>query len=163
MSRVLLPIRLFLSLFLGFSLITGCASTTPESSTAKQQAEEDIASILSHPLSEKAYDEGVRCLPSMNYHSVKILDDQRLVFEGLGDKRWLNQLRNRCPGLRPGDTLRFELTGSRLCEMDTVVAIDRFLYFWERTSATCMLGKFEPVTPDQIDAIKAALKKAKEK
>ena len=151
-----------MSSLLGVLLLAGCATTPPQTAEARQQAEEEIDTILNQPLNEEEYGKSVRCLPTLSYNSVEILDDQRLVFKGVGNRWWLNQLRNRCPGLRPRDTLRFDLTSSRLCEMDQVTAIDRFFYFWERTSATCMLGKFEPVTEDQVAAIKAALARAKE-
>jgi hypothetical protein len=133
----------------------GCAAAP-----AEEQAEdrvEAIDEILSQPMEEEEYAEAVRCLPTHSYRSARVLDDHHVLFEGSGGRAWLNRLRHRCVGLRPNSTLRFRLRENRACELDTFEAVDSFLGVWDRASGTCSLGRFMPVTPEQVEAIKAAV------
>jgi hypothetical protein len=118
---------------------------------------EAIDEILSQPLDESEYVEAVRCLSPHAYRNVRVLDDQHVLFEGSGERAWLNRLRNRCIGLRPNATLRFRMRDSRLCELDTFEAVDTMLRGMDRVSATCSLGRFTPVTPEQVEAIRGAV------
>jgi hypothetical protein len=104
----------------------------------------------------------VRCLSTHAYRSVEVLDNRNVLFKGPGDRAWLNQLRFPCAGLRPRDTLQFRLRDNRVCDMDTFEAVDTFFRIWSRTSATCSLGQFQPVTPEQVEAIRAAVKEARD-
>ena len=95
---------------------------TAPSVDAGPSLEERVQEILNTPAED--IDVAVRCIRSMDYVQVEVLDDLRLVFRGRGDKRWLNQLRGRCPGLRKRDTLQFEMRSIRLCDMDSFRSID---------------------------------------
>jgi hypothetical protein len=135
--------------------LAGCAAAP-----AEEQAEarvEAIDDILTQPLEDEDYAESVRCLPTHAYRNVRVLDDQHVLFDGPGDRAWLNRLRNRCSGLRTNATLRFRLRDNRVCELDTFEAVDTIFGAFDRVSATCSLGSFTPVTPEQVDAIKAAV------
>ncbi|MFW6092746.1 MAG: DUF6491 family protein [Pseudomonadota bacterium] len=136
-------------------LLGGCASApSSEEQEAHREAVEDI---LSEPLGAEAYAETERCLSTHQYRSVEVLDAQHVLFRGPGDRAWLNTLRRRCIGLRRGDTLQFRLRDNRVCSLDTFEAVDGFFWFWDRTSGVCSLGDFAPVTPEQVEAIRAAL------
>ena len=137
-------------------LLAGCASDAAKPDYEAQ--EESIDQILSEPLGEAEYTEGIRCLPVYSYNSVDILDNRHVVFEGTGGKLWLNRLRNRCTGLRRNDTLKFDVRTSQLCSLDTFEAISLNVVGPTRTSATCSLGEFMPISKEQLDGIKAALK-----
>lgn len=137
-------------------LLAGCASDATKPDYEAQ--EESIDQILSEPLGEAEYTEGIRCLPVYSYNSVDILDNRHVVFEGTGGKLWLNRLRNRCTGLRRNDTLKFDVRTSQLCSLDTFEAISLNVVGPTRTSATCSLGEFMPISKEQLDGIKAALK-----
>ncbi len=141
---------------MGLLILAGCASAPP--SEEQQARTEAIEDILSQPLPSEEYAEEVRCLSTHSYRSVEVLDPEHVLFEGTGDRVWVNKLRNRCVGLRRNDTLRFELRDNRVCNLDSFEAVDSFLWFWERTSGTCTLGNFIPVTPEQVAALKAALR-----
>lgn len=135
-------------------LVAGCAGApTQEEAEEHRQAVEDI---LSGPMASEEYGEAQRCLPTYSYRSVEILDDRHVLFEGSGDKAWLNTLRNRCVGLRPNATLEFELRNNRVCELDTFQAVDNFFMFWQQSSGTCVLGDFQPVSQEQVEALEAA-------
>lgn len=116
--------------------------------------EERVQEILNTPAED--VDVAVRCIRSMDYVQVEVLDDLRLVFRGRGDKRWLNQLRGRCPGLRKRDALQFEMRSIRLCDMDSFRSIDPSGYGFP--GASCSLGSFEPISPDQVQMLKDALR-----
>ena len=136
-------------------VLAGCASEATRPDYEAQ--EESIDQILSEPLAEEAYTEGVRCLPVYSYNSVEVLDNRHVLFKGSGGKLWLNRLRNRCPGLRRNDTLKFDVRATQLCNLDTFESIQLSGIGPTRTSATCSLGEFVPITKEQLEGIKAAL------
>lgn len=140
-------------------------SETPEASetATEDQApgeptlEERVRAILdSPPEGDGVVGEIVRCIRTFDYDSVDILDAERLVFKGRGGKRWLNQLRMKCPGLRRRDPLSFEIRSNRLCEFDSFRSIDVTGY--GGASPKCSLGRFEPITEDQVQMLKDALR-----
>jgi hypothetical protein len=140
-------------------LVCVAAGNPEEDTTATSQdgpsLEDRVQEILDTTAEGPADAAAVRCLSSMDYDQVEVLDSQRLVFKGRGQKRWLNQLRVRCPGLRRHATLQFEMRSMRLCEMDGFKSIDPG--FGDR-SGHCSLGKFEPISPDQEQMLKDALR-----
>ncbi len=131
-------------------LATGCASSSP----APEVTAADLDRILD-VANAQTYSEPQRCLSTSRYRDVEIINDRYLVFEGLGGRAWLNELSHDCPGMRPGRVLRFDITTGQLCAMDSVTAIDRSLMLYTRVSATCSLGKFQPISSEQADALKA--------
>jgi hypothetical protein len=144
-----------LLLIVALTGVAACAAA-PEEEEAPARLEA-IDDILSQPLDDEEYAESVRCLATHAYRNVRVLDDQHVLFDGPGERAWLNRLRNRCPGLRSNATLRFRLRENRVCELDTFEAVDTMLGGLDRVSATCSLGSFSPVTPEQVEAIRAAV------
>ena len=155
---------------LGASLFfVGCA-TSPAEESRRQAIEADIEEILSAPLDPAEYGETKRCLADREYQNFRALDDRRILFEGRGDKLWLNTLRMRCPDLRFGDALRVRsFSWARICEMDSFQVVDWFDWPWYRRwpwhwrsdwgmGAVCTLGKFQPITEAQLGEIEAVLK-----
>lgn len=149
----------------------GCA-TSPEAEERTQATAEEIEAILNQPLDVAEYGETKRCLAGNEYRNFRVLDDQRILFEGRGGKYWLNTLRMRCPDLRFATALQVKSMYSygRICDMDTFQPGDWFDWPWYRrwsrgwsnrasTSMTCSLGKFQPITEAQVDSIEAALKR----
>jgi len=148
----------------------GCA-TSPEAAQETQATEEQIDSILSQPLDAAEYGEPKCCLTGSEYRNFRVLDDQRIVFEGSRGRLWLNTLRMPCPDLRFATALRVKSIYSygRICDMDSFKPGDWFDWPWYRrspwtwgsrwgTGLTCSLGKFQPVNEGQVSAIEAALK-----
>ena len=78
-------------------------------------------------------------------------------------------MRTRCTDLRHGDVLVVrKFSGSRLCDTDTFEVAEWFDFPWYRrwpwhwgsgwgSGLRCSLGKFQPVTEAQVEAIEAAL------
>jgi hypothetical protein len=140
------------------------APETPaaEAPAAEQPSLEDrVREILTTIPEDADTGDSVRCLRSTDYRRVQILDRQRLVFHGRGSKRWLNQLRMPCPGLRRNDTLAFEAHSTRLCQHDGFRSIDPTGYGGPR-SGICSLGPFEPVTEEQVQMLEDALRAERE-
>ena len=149
--------------------LVGCA-TSPDVAARRQAIEADIAEILSTPLDPAVYGETKRCLADREYRNFRALDNRRLLFEGRGDKSWLNTLRTRCADLQFGNVLRVKsISTTRICDMDSFQAGDWFDWPWYRrwpwrwtsdwgTGIPCSLGKFQPVTESQVAEIEALLK-----
>ena len=124
---------------------------------------EDIETILTQPMGQEEYVEAQRCLSRYQYQSVKIIDDQHVLFEGRRGKAWLNTLRRRCIGLRRHDIPVFDNRTARaqLCNLDDFVGMEQRMSGLGRASATCVLGDFQPVTEQQVALIKATVESRK--
>jgi len=145
------------------AVLGGCASSDAvEERKAKEAAtQESVDQILAAPLGAEAYAKTERCLSTAQYDSVEILDDRHVLFKGIGKRVWLNELRSRCVGLDPRSTPVIRLRDSQLCDLDTFQGVDSTMGMWTRSSATCSLGKFTVITPEQAKAIRAAFKEAR--
>jgi len=151
-------------LFLAVLATGGCAGSgaTPEQEAAESAAQETIEQILAAPLASEQYAKPERCISTMQYDSMEVLDQRHVLFKGTGDRFWLNELRMQCVGLRRDSTPVIRLRDTQLCDMDTFQAVDDMLGVWNRTSATCSLGQFTPITREQADGIRQALKEARQ-
>ena len=112
--------------------------------------------ILANPLGADAYQQSSRCLSSGKYRRVEVVNHQVLIFHGRGSEMWLNILPNRCLGLQPDMVLSFEKRGMRLCERDQFRGVPRFRP--ETSSMPCALGMFHATHPDNVAAMRDALK-----
>lgn len=130
------------SLIVAVILLAGCKSGP----TISPDATDRVNAILQEVSVAHAEEGAKRCLSTIAYQSVDIIDERRLIFRGVGDRAWLNELRSRCPGLRRGDTLAMELRGSNYaCAHDTIAVVDAFSR--ARAGVTCALGDFKPIPP----------------
>lgn len=138
-----------MTLCVAVALVAGaCASAPrlPDDQTVR------VNVLLDQVAKGVAEEDALQCLSTMQYGSVDIIDEERLIFRGRAGKAWLNELRPACKGLRRNDKLLFELHGSRACKMDRISVIDRHL-FWTRTGPTCGLGKFKPLPPGYLERV----------
>lgn len=153
MPRRLSPGRQRYAIGLLVGLLTGCAAAPPPDTDTAQT----IAEILAAPAPNKV--ESLRCLPTYAYSYVEVLDRQHVLFSAnVGDKRWLNQLRTPCLGLRRTDTLVFRLRSSQICNLDSFEGVSDPWWWVNRTTGTCVLGDFQPVTKHQVELVRNALK-----
>lgn len=151
-----------------FLLFSGCA-TSPEVESRQAAIEEDINAILAVELDPAEFGETKRCLGEADYRNFHALDDQRILFKGRRDKLWINTLRARCPDLRWGDVLVIrQFTARRMCDGDHFTVGEWFDFPWYRRwpwywgpnwgmGMQCTLGKFQPVTAEQVAEIEAVL------
>ena len=167
MKRVILSIGFVCAAF-------GCAST-PEQIERREQAERDIAAILSEPAEASDYVEKERCLAGNQYRDFNPLDDKHILFEGSRGRLWINTLPMRCTDLRHAHVLRIRSTFSfgRICKHDTFQAGDWFDWPWYRrapwrwtgswhSGMTCTFGDFQPVTAAQVTALKEAIRSTRQ-
>jgi len=119
-----------------------------------------VEEILDSPLSEGDYATERRCVRSISIERTEILSEQLIVFHlKRGDEKLLLQFPQRCPGLRRDVPLLYEKGDtSRICEHDTVQArLD--LGAASRWGPRCILPAFESVTAQQIEYLKAELRR----
>lgn len=151
-----------------FLLLPGCA-TSPEAEARRQAMEADIDEIMSYELDPAEYGDVKKCLAEHEYRSFRPLGTRHILFDGRRGKQWINVLRGRCNDLRHGDVLVVKLTmGSRMCDMDRFEVAEWFDYPWYRrgpwtwgrwgSGVHCSLGKFHPVTEQQVAEIEAVLR-----
>ncbi len=142
-------------------LLTGCATPSPLAESRKQAVEADIDDILSYELDPTEVGEPRRCLSDNAYRSYRALGDRHLLFEGRGDKQWINVLRSRCSELRRGDMFVIQRSsGSQICNLDRFQIADPVsTRSWRDlgTGPTCALGEFKPVTRAQVEEIEKRL------
>jgi hypothetical protein len=157
---------------LALSLLAGCA-VSPETAERRAAVEADITDILSLSVDEDGNSLAQDCLREVDYRNFRALDDRYILFEGRGDKRWVNKLRTRCLDLdlRPGSLIAVRsFSSQRICANDSFVVSDWFGYPWYRRApwqwgspvapgVQCVLGKFVPVSEDQLAEIEAALER----
>lgn len=153
-----------LALGLAAGLAAGCASTPPdpEAEAHRQQA---VADILSQPLDAEEYGAPRRCVSNLADRDFEALGERYLVFDGPGDKLWLNELHGRCPGLDHANSLVFRSRSLQYCELDQFRISD--LFVWDRyqrppwrwmNGIPCTLGRFHPVTKEQVSTLREAFK-----
>jgi hypothetical protein len=147
----------------------GCA-TSPEVQDRRDAIAADIAEILSQPLDVAEYGNPRQCISDHEIYSYRALDDRHLLFEGRGDRMWVNTLRMTCPDLQYGDVLVIrKFSSTRLCDADMFEVADWFAWPWYRrwpwhwsmnwgVGVRCSLGTFHPVSQAQIDEIEAVLR-----
>jgi hypothetical protein len=127
---------------------------------AKEPTQESIEEILAAPLPDDAYSDSQRCLMLHQYQSVQVLSEDLVVFEGRRTY-WLNQLHSRCLGLRPDLVLKLSLRSSQVCELDTFRGLDSTTIAPLFGSGTCFLGRFEPISKEQLNQLRSALRMRK--
>jgi hypothetical protein len=135
-------------------LIAGCAShEIRKTKPAADEVQAKVEAIVER-VAQDEYASSENCLSTFEYDSVDIIDERHLLFHGLGDDMWINQLRADCPGLHDSDTLLFELHSSRVCSLDIVRRVDRMLFWWNK-GPMCSLGKFYEVSPTLAQSLDA--------
>jgi hypothetical protein len=72
----------------------------------------------------------------------------------MNDKRmYLNTLPNGCPGMQRDDAYMFRTSLNQLCDLDIITILNP-AGFGFLPGPSCGLGMFEPVTQEQVDALK---------
>ena len=119
---------------------------------------ETVQQILETPLPEEAYAAPERCLMLHEYDNVRVLTEELVVFVGRRGRYWLNQLHNRCVGLRPDLTLKMTLHNAQVCDLDTFRGLDTTGLSPLMGSGNCMFGRFEPISKEQLNLLESALR-----
>jgi len=131
----------------------GPESEAPE---AGPTLDERLDALLSEVSAYEEH-EPQRCLNSRSYRTVKVLNDDYLLFSK-GNKHWLNKLKRTCRSLKFNDLPIFESRGSSsLCQNDPFypsnsMDVQRGLSGGRPTAmhGICFLGSFEEISAEQV-------------
>jgi hypothetical protein len=126
--------QVFVNTMLASALLVSIGSTI--------QAEDTDESIV----------EAERCISLTQLDRTDIIDDRNILFYMRGNTVYLNQLPNRCSGLRMADRFSYRPTINRLCTVDTITPLH---YggpggLGMTGGVSCKLGYFKAITEDEI-------------
>lgn len=146
------------AIVIAFLALAGCA-LSPEDELRRQEIEADIDDILSQELDPAEYGEPRSCLRDTEIRRYRPLGQRYILFEGRQGRFWVNELRGRCLGLNDDSVFIMEPNSAkRLCDMDRFGVVDRAgLLPGGSAAPTCALGKFKPVTEQQVEEIEHLL------
>lgn len=121
------------------------------------------ATAEEHGMKDEGMDDdgSKRCLSLIRIRSIDILDNQHLIFETSGRKKYLNTLPHKCLGLDKHSTIMYRTALSKLCDLDMITVLDTIGGGFMR-GPSCGLGKFEPIGDDQLEALKSDMRPVKD-
>ncbi len=138
-------------------LLGACATQTQP--VADRTTPPSVDEILASAPQPDGRSGPVSCLPNTAYTDIEVVTPELLLFHGRGDRMWLNQTRQACLGTRVDPVLAFEMRDRRLCDFDSVAVAHNLGGYWS-TAVPCSLGKFDPVSPEQAELVKAELSRS---
>lgn len=120
-----------------------------------------IAALLAATLlasAARAQDEGTfdrtpdDCIAVQSIDRTDVIDDNTILFFMRGKKVYRNYLPRKCPGLERNERFSYQVTGNRLCDIDTVTVLEQW---GSRLSSgfTCSLGAFHPIPPEEVEEL----------
>ncbi|TDJ44671.1 MAG: hypothetical protein E2O52_07815 [Gammaproteobacteria bacterium] len=93
------------------------------------------------------------CVRRIDIDHTKIIDDQAILFYMRRSTIFLNKLPRRCSGLRMSGTFSYDTRTGELCNVDIIHVVNHFGGGFRR-GVGCGLGKFKPITEEQVELIK---------
>lgn len=139
-SKISRGFRLVIPGFL-FAVMAMAADDSPDSPGESSAGESDEFFQLEN------------CIRQSAIRRTEIVDDRTIIFYMSQQKIYVNNLPNRCSGLRSARTFSYRTTGSQLCNVDTIKVV-RSLGGRPDVGPSCGLGKFRPVTEEEVAMIK---------
>lgn len=93
-----------------------------------------------------------KCISLTRLRRTDIVDDRNVLFYMRGGEIYLNQLPNRCSGLRSADRFSYRPTVNRLCNIDTITPLQDAGPggLGLRGGVSCPLGNFQSITEDEV-------------
>lgn len=133
------------------------AAAGVEDVTGNVATEESVAES-SGELSGDAYDDDIvldpqRCVRRVDIDHTKIVDDRAILFYMRGSTIFLNKLPHRCSGLKMAGAFGYDTRTGQLCDIDVISVVDH-IGGGLRRGVSCGLGKFKPITEEQVELIK---------
>ncbi len=122
------------------ALAAGCAATGP---SARDPKPTDV--MPDDP-------EAVRCVDLLRVDRTDVVDDENIFFYMKDGTVYRNQLPYRCPGLAREDRFMYKPHANRLCDLDLITVLTDFGGGLNQ-GASCGLGRFHPVDPDEVEAL----------
>jgi hypothetical protein len=90
-----------------------------------------------------------RCLSLIRIEDMRILDNQRIVFEMTGEDQYLNVLPRPCPGMDRNSTIMYRTSLNELCDLDVITLLDSIGSGY-MPGASCGLGMFIPISKQEL-------------
>ena len=101
------------------------------------------------------------CVWTRTLRRTEVLDDRNILFFMTGGKIYRNFLPRRCHSLSNRRAFSYETRVSQLCRSDRITVLDT-LGFGGVPGPSCALGKFYPVTENEVEAMREQIETAKE-
>lgn len=86
--------------------------------------------------------EGMTCLNLSNIQQTKVISDSAILFRTRDSKYYVNELPNKCSGLKFEDGFAYSTSIAQLCDNVEIITV-------LRRGNSCGLGKFTEVTTEQ--------------
>jgi hypothetical protein len=90
------------------------------------------------------------CVVTTSIDRTQAVDDRTILFFMHGKKVYRNYLPRKCPGLERQNRIMYKTRGNRLCDVDTITVLEQWGARLE-PGFTCGLGKFVPITQEEVD------------
>ncbi len=92
------------------------------------------------------------CVLTDRIRRTEVPDNTSILFHMRGGEVYLNLLPYACPGLAREQRFAYQVNNRRLCHVDTVTVLDG-AGIGLRGGATCRLGRFYPLSADQVEEL----------
>ncbi len=102
--------------------------------------------------------EPIRCVKIDRIENVDVIDNENVVFQIGINNYYLNTLPYACNGLRLNESIMYRTSTNELCDIDVITVLDKIGPGFQ-AGPSCGLGKFKPITREEIKTLKASLKK----
>ncbi|HET8696428.1 MAG TPA: DUF6491 family protein [Gammaproteobacteria bacterium] len=92
----------------------------------------------------------VDCVVTTSIDRTQAVDDRTILFFMRGKRVYRNDLPRKCPELQRQNRIMYKTRGNRLCDVDTITVLQQWGARLE-PGFTCGLGKFVPITQEEVD------------
>jgi hypothetical protein len=110
---------------------------------------------------EPAEARGPSCLRLTDIESSSVIDRQHIAFRMRDGRTFVNNMPYPCLGLRRDTAWLHRTSMAEVCDLDIITVLNNIGGGF-MPGASCGLGRFELVTPSELEALKAAAKAARE-
>lgn len=134
-----------------FAIVAIAASSLMAAATAAAAQADDPSEKRSGTVLDRYETTGehVSCihLSELRFNPRHILNDRMILFEGDGNRAYLNVLDSNCPFLEAYGQFRIDTSSTQLCNTDTITVLQR----QAGAGTSCGLGKFEVLVKTDKD------------
>ena len=96
---------------------------------------------------------GERCIDTRRLSHTEIIDKQNMLFHMKNRTIYHNELRYKCPSLRPGKIISFRGSFTRVCRSDAITVLENYGTGLS-PAGSCSLGTFRPISKEEAQALK---------
>jgi hypothetical protein len=96
----------------------------------------------------------VKCVDLRRIDHTEIVGDQTILFYMKNRTIYRNLLPHACPGLEREERFMYRVSLSQLCNVDVVSVLEDWGFGFTQ-GPSCMLGMFQPISPETADELKA--------